>query len=65
MLNSFKNELKQEHNGAVALEYIIILVIMVVALFVGLGGIAGVFKSKSSQVSDFIGKNGQSALAGN
>ena len=65
MLNNFKHELKQEHNGAVALEYIIILVIMVVALFVGLGGIAKVFQSKSSQVSDFIKGNGQSALGSN
>lgn len=58
-----KQELNTEHEGAVAFEYIIILIIMVVALFTGFKVLADMFKTKSTQVADFIGGNGQTALS--
>ena len=62
MIEMFKNELTTEHSGAVAFEYIIILVIMAVAIFSAWRLLSAQLISKAGQISDFIKNNGQSAL---
>ena len=62
MIEMFTNELTTEHSGAVAFEYIIILVIMAVAIFTAWRVLSGQLKSKASDISNFIKDNGQNAL---
>lgn len=56
------NILKEEHAGAVAFEYIIILVIMSVAIFTAWKTLSGSITTKSDQIADFIKGNGQGTL---
>ena len=57
-----KNLLNEEHEGAVAFEYIIILVIMAVAIFFAWGLLSDQLEKKASDIAKFIQNNGQSAL---
>ena len=57
-----KNLLTQKHQGAVAFEYVIILVIMAVAIFFAWQTLSNQLKSKATQISSFIQGNGQSNL---
>lgn len=63
MCKKFKETMREEHSGAVAFEYIIILVIMAVALFTGFRMLSSSLTNKAGQVSSFIDNNGQSALS--
>ena len=54
-----KSILTQKHQGAVAFEYIIILVIMAVAIFIAWEALGGQVKSKGQNIARFIGNNGQ------
>jgi len=60
-----KNILNQEHSGAVAFEYIIILVIMAVAIFTAWGLLSTELQDKAQDISEFISNNGQNALGTN
>jgi Flp pilus assembly pilin Flp len=53
-----------KHRGAFAFEYIIVLVIMAVAIFTAWKTLATALTSKASDLSAFIGSNGQTALGG-
>lgn len=64
MVKSFLNELDQEHSGAVAFEYIIILVIMAVVIFAAWNMLGDTVKDKAKEISSFISNNGQSGLTG-
>lgn len=57
-----KSILTQKHQGAVAFEYIIILVIMAVAIFIAWKFLGNVLKSKSRDIGTFIQNNGQNEL---
>lgn len=57
-----KNLLNQEHAGAIAFEYIIILVIMAVAIFTAWKILSDQIIAKARQVATFIKNNGQSSL---
>lgn len=57
-----KNLMEQEHEGAVAFEYIIILVIMAVAIFTAWKLLSDQVVSKAGQIADFIKNNGQTGL---
>lgn len=57
-----KNILNQKHAGAVAFEYIIILVIMAVVIFAAWRAMGDTVKTKGSQISNFISNNGQGEL---
>lgn len=59
-----KKLLKQEHEGAVAFEYIIILVIMAVCIFTAWKILGDQVVEKARQIAEFIGNNGQSGLEG-
>lgn len=61
-LNSLKEELSQEHQGAVAFEYIIILVIMAVAIFTAWGVLADQVIQKANEIADFIANNGRGGM---
>ena len=63
MKKNFKNVLIEEHSGAVAFEYIIILVIMAVALFNGFRMLQQSLETKANNVATFIDKNGQESLS--
>lgn len=54
--------LTQSHEGAVAFEYIIILVIMAVCIFTAWRVLSKQVISKANQISDFIKNNGQTSL---
>ena len=54
--------LTQSHEGAVAFEYIIILVIMAVCIFTAWRLLSAQVVSKAQQISDFIKNNGQKSL---
>ena len=62
MIKTLKNELTTEHSGAVAFEYIIILVIMAVAIFGAWTLLSNQLISKAGEISDFIKGNGQTGL---
>lgn len=51
--------LYQEHSGAVAFEYIIVLIMMTIVLFVGLSTIRWQYRIKTSQIRNFLQNNGQ------
>lgn len=55
--------MKEEHSGAVAFEYIIILVIMAVALFNGFVMLQETLESKADNIATFIDNNGQKTLS--
>lgn len=57
-----QNLMNQEHQGAVAFEYIIILVIMAVAIFGAWKMLGDQVVAKAQQISNFIKNNGQTAL---
>lgn len=54
-----RNLLKQEHSGAVAFEYIIILVIMAVCIFTAWDLLGDAVVAKARQIKSFIESNGQ------
>lgn len=54
--------LQEEHKGAVAFEYIIILVIMAVAIFTAWKLLSDQVVTKAGQIADFIKNNGQTGL---
>lgn len=56
-----KSILTQKHQGAVAFEYIIILVIMAVAIFVAWEALGSQVKAKGKGIARFIGNNGQNS----
>lgn len=60
--NGFIKKLNEEHEGAVAFEYIIILVVMSVAIFTAWKLLSTAITTKSQQIADFIKNNGQSTL---
>ena len=51
-----------DHQGAVAFEYVIILVIMAVALFIGFRVLQNQLIMKANDVSKFMGNNGQNQM---
>ena len=61
-MNNCKNIMNQEHEGAVAFEYIIILVIMAVAIFAAWGILSAELKQKAEEIKTFIANNGTSSL---
>lgn len=64
MKDNFMKTLNSEHEGAVAFEYIIIVVVMVVLIFAAWNILGGAIKNKANDVSSYIGNNGQSQLNG-
>lgn len=54
--------LNQEHEGAVAFEYIIILVIMAVVIFAAWKILGDELKLKAQEIANFIAGNGQGEL---
>ena len=64
MVKTFMNEMEVEHSGAVAFEYIIILVIMAVVIFAAWNALGDVVKAKATEIASFISNNGQSGLTG-
>ena len=64
MIKTFMNEMEVEHSGAVAFEYIIILVIMAVVIFAAWNALGDVVKSKAKEIANFIKNNGQGGLTG-
>ena len=62
MLEAMKQELTKEHDGAVAFEYIIILVIMAVCIFTAWKLLSDQVIAKAEQIADFIKNNGQTGL---
>lgn len=65
MIAKIKNKMKQEHDGAVAFEYMIILVVMAVVIFAAWGTLGTEIKEKATDVASFIANNGQTALGKN
>jgi len=61
-MNKFAKLMNEEHQGAVAFEYIIILVIMAVAVFTAWGVLSKAITDKATQIQTFIKNNGQSSL---
>ena len=61
-MNNCKNLMNQEHEGAVAFEYIIILVIMAVAIFAAWSLLSAELEKKAEEIRDFIANNGQESL---
>ena len=59
-----KKLLNEEHQGAVAFEYIIILVIMAVAIFTAWRLLSNELIRKAGQIAEFIANNGQNELGG-
>lgn len=57
-----KNLFNEEHEGAVAFEYIIILVIMAVAIFFAWGLLSDQLEKKAKDIATFIQNNGQGSL---
>jgi Flp pilus assembly pilin Flp len=57
-----QRELVEEHQGAVAFEYVIILVIMAVAIFTAWGFLADEVVKKAQEIALFIQNNGQNPL---
>lgn len=55
-------QLNEEHEGAVAFEYIIILVIMAVVIFTAWKTLGDVVTAKAIQIGDFIKGNGGKPL---
>ena len=64
MIKTFMNEMEVEHSGAVAFEYIIILVIMAVVIFAAWNALGDVVKSKAREIANFVRNNGQNGLTG-
>lgn len=60
-----KKTLKTEHSGAVAFEYIIILVIMAVAIFTAWKLLSAQLIAKATDIAAFIANNGQTGLGTN
>lgn len=57
-----QEELHQEHEGAVAFEYVIILCIMAVACFTVWGILGNQIISKANEIAQFIANNGTQAM---
>lgn len=57
--NKFKGVMNEDREGAVAFEYIIILVIMAVAIFVAWRLLSTEIKKKAGEIAKFIKNNGQ------
>lgn len=60
-----KKLMTTEHSGAVAFEYIIILVVMAVAIFGAWTLLSAELQRKAQDISSFIANNGQAALGKN
>lgn len=58
MLERIKNELTQEHEGAVAFEYIIILVLMATVIFIAWRMLGDALMAKVEKIAKFISDNG-------
>lgn len=54
--------LYQEHSGAVAFEYIIVIIMMTIVLFAGLSTIRWQYRVKASQIQTFLQNNGQKGI---
>jgi Flp pilus assembly pilin Flp len=63
VLETVQGELDQEHPGAVAFEYVIILVIMAVAIFTAWGVLADQVIIKANEIAEFIRTNGRSGVS--
>lgn len=61
-MNKLSNLMNQEHEGAVAFEYIIILVIMAVCIFTAWEYLADAVIAKAQDIAAFIQNNGQTGL---
>lgn len=59
-----KNLMDEEHEGAVAFEYIIILVIMAVCIFKAWDILSGEVIEKAREIAGFIQNDGQYPLGG-
>lgn len=57
-----KNLMNEEHEGAVAFEYIIILVIMAVCIFTAWKILSDQVIKKAGEIAKFIQNNGQDGL---
>lgn len=57
--NKFKGVMNEDREGAVAFEYIIILVIMAVAIFVAWRLLSAEIEKKAGEIAKFIENNGQ------
>lgn len=58
----FRDELHQEHQGAVAFEYIIVLVIMSVAVFAAWDVLADQVALKAKDIAVYIQNNGKTNM---
>ena len=58
----FRDELHQEHQGAVAFEYVIVLVIMSVAVFTAWDVLADQIALKAKDIAAYIQNNGKAKM---
>lgn len=56
------NLMNQEHSGAVAFEYIIILVVMAVCIFAAWKILGDAVLAKAQEIADFVKGNGKNGL---
>lgn len=54
MIKNFKKEVNKEHSGAVAVEYILILVIMAVVIVFAWNLLGDTIRAKVRQIAKFI-----------
>ena len=64
MRNTLFSVFNEEHDGAVAFEYIIILVIMAVTIFIAWNLLSDAVEDKAREISEFIRNNGRGGLTG-
>jgi Flp pilus assembly pilin Flp len=62
IINTIRGEMNAEHAGAVAFEYVIILVIMAVAIFTAWGILSNQIITKANEISTFIANNGTTSM---
>lgn len=55
----------QKHKGVVGFEYMVILIIMLVAIYAVFSLLSQSISSKAAQIDEFIRGNGQNPLGGN
>ena len=65
MGKTFNDVMNEEHSGAVAFEYVIILVIMAVFIFTAWKILGNTLTEKAKDIANFIAGNGQSDLGTN
>lgn len=54
--------LNKEHEGAIAFEYVIIMVMMIVVIYGAWTALGAQISSKAAQIATFIKGNGQTGL---